>query len=371
MRADIVLRSATSRSYRAAAVQGLFDIPVAAEQSVRVTAELPLEGLDWKVGVIVGASGSGKSTIARALWPAELVDASAFTWNGDCILDDFPDMQPDVIGRHLTAVGLGSTPVWLRPHRVLSTGQRFRAELARALAERPDGLVVFDEYTSVVDRTVAMAASAAVAKHVRRGSQQFIAVTCHRDVLAWLEADWVYDTDRGRFALTRECLRRPEIPVRIREGSREAWSLFRGHHYLSGELAGGARVLLAYVELDGDERLAGFIGLLPRLISRGSTKSWLRGHRLVVLPDLQGLGIGNRMVECAAEALWMRERVRYCETSSAPGFLSHRRRRPEMWHLVDGPRMRGPSQSRSRSIRTSAGRLAVTYEYVPEELRAS
>jgi len=45
----------------------------------------------------------------------------------------------------------------------------------------------------VVDRTVAKIGSAAVAKAVRSGRtcRQFVAVSCHRDVLDWLEADWV------------------------------------------------------------------------------------------------------------------------------------------------------------------------------------
>ena len=48
-------------------------------------------------------------------------------------------------------VGLGDVPTWLRPYRVLSTGQQFRANLARVLCEAP-ARVVIDEFTSVVDR---------------------------------------------------------------------------------------------------------------------------------------------------------------------------------------------------------------------------
>ena len=44
------------------------------------------------------------------------------------------------------------------------------------------GCAVFDEYTSVVDRTVAQIGTAALAKTVRARGQQFVAVTCHEDV---------------------------------------------------------------------------------------------------------------------------------------------------------------------------------------------
>lgn len=377
MRADVTLRSPTPTSFRAARVQGMFDIPAAAEQTVELHAELPLEGEEWAVGAIVGGSGTGKTTIAQTLWPAAL--DRRFTWNAPCLLDAFPAQlgASDVIGL-LTAVGLSSAPVWLRPYDVLSNGQRFRADLARALAlggvmqTRDDGSgaeVVFDEFTSVVDRDVAKAASVAVAKHCRRTGTRFVAVTCHRDVLPWLECDWVYDTDRQLFEWTRGRLRRPPVRLCVRAGSRDAWPLFRGHHYLSRDLARHARVFLAYVELDGQQRLAGFFSVVPRLIARGSSRDWVQGHRIVVLPDLQGLGIGNRMVEAAAEQLWERDRLRYIETSSAPGFVSHRRRHPEMWRLERGPSMKAPSASRSRAVRTSAGRLTTTWTYLPEALR--
>lgn len=375
MKVELRLTSPTSRSFRAASVEGRFDVPHQPEQVVEITAELPLEDEEWSVGAIVGASGTGKSSIARAAFGDQFVEPGSFQWTADCLLDDFPDgLTPAEIASLLTSVGLSSTPVWLRPYRVLSTGQRFRAELARALAVNTSvnispPVIAFDEFTSVVDRTVAKAASVAIAKHARRSGTRFVAVTCHHDVLPWLEADWVYDTDRGSFYWARGRLQRPGIPLRLRAGTREAWPLFRGHHYLTRTIAPGARILLAYVELDGVERLAGFFSMIPRLMHRGSDKSWLRGHRTVVLPDYQGLGIGNRMVELGAEQLWQQKRIRYSATTAAPALIAHRRQHPEMWQLSEGPSMKGPSVSRSRKIITSAGRLTTTWIYLPEEMR--
>ena len=75
----------------------------------------------------------------------------------------------------LSSIGFSSPPAWLRPFPVLSTGQQFRALLARLLAEAAGELVVCDEFTSVVDRTVAQVGSAALARTVRQRGQQFIA----------------------------------------------------------------------------------------------------------------------------------------------------------------------------------------------------
>lgn len=79
-----------------------------------------------------------------------------------------------------------------------------RVDIARALClGKP--LVVFDEFTSVVDREVAKVSSYAISKAVRKSNKKFIAVTCHYDVVDWLEPDWVFCTD------TMECERKKEI----------------------------------------------------------------------------------------------------------------------------------------------------------------
>lgn len=222
---DITLSSPTPKSFRAAKVEGMFDVPHAEEQRVRLAGDIPLESLgDWSVGAIVGASGAGKSSVATEVFGPDVV--KGFDWREDCLLDDFgPDLTPKEIVLALSSVGLSSPPVWLRPYRVLSTGQKFRADLARALIENK-GVVVYDEFTSVVDRQVAKATSVSVAKHVRRYNRRFVGVSCHKDILPWLEPDWVFDVDTMDFS--KERLRRPELRIEIREGKRTDWPRFRG-----------------------------------------------------------------------------------------------------------------------------------------------
>ena len=62
------------------------------------------------------------------------------------------DMQ-DIVNA-LTHVGMGSTPEWITPYQYLSTGQKMRADLAFCLLNDQE-TIVFDEFTSVVDRQVA------------------------------------------------------------------------------------------------------------------------------------------------------------------------------------------------------------------------
>lgn len=110
----------------------------------------------------------------------------------------------DEIEKMFYAVGFGSVPSWLKPYNVLSNGEKMRVELARAMLE--SDFIVFDEFTSVVDRQVAQTASMAINKAVHRMNKQFIAVTCHYDVLEWLQPDWVFDTNEMRcfFTISRD-----------------------------------------------------------------------------------------------------------------------------------------------------------------------
>lgn len=144
----------------------------------------------FKIGVIVGASGSGKSTLLKNFGQEESPE-----WDrAKSIVSHFE--SPDEAISKLGAVGLNSIPSWYKPYQILSNGEKFRADLARKLKTN----AVIDEFTSVVDRNVAKAASVSLARYVKNSNiSNIILSTCHRDILKWLEPDWVIDTDTGEF----------------------------------------------------------------------------------------------------------------------------------------------------------------------------
>jgi ABC-type ATPase with predicted acetyltransferase domain len=147
---------------------------------------------------MVGRSGSGKTSIAKQLFPdAYLRD---FKYKNKCVLDDFPQhFETCVITKMLCGLGFTSPPDWLKAYDCLSQGEKKRVDIARALCLDKQ-LVVFDEFTSVVDREIAKVSAFAISKAVRRSSKKFIAVTCHYDVIDWLEPDWVFCTDTMEFS---------------------------------------------------------------------------------------------------------------------------------------------------------------------------
>lgn len=205
-------------------MQGLFD--VAPAKASEQTWDVDLSGLpaEWNVGVIVGPSGAGKTTVARELFGQDLV--AGWPWPDDkSILDGFPAGMgiKDITGL-LSSVGFSSPPAWLRPFHVLSNGQQFRVNLARTLAEKP-GLAVVDEFGSFVHQQVRQVAAAAVAKAVRRRGGQFVAVMCHADAVEYFEPDWIVEVEPGqpvRAKHVRGLVRRPPIELGIFPTTAEA-----------------------------------------------------------------------------------------------------------------------------------------------------
>ena len=248
--------------------------------------EIP-EGLpkEYNIGVIVGASGTGKSTLLNNFGLPKII-----RWDDDkSIVSHFAN--PNEAIELLSAAGLMSVPDWVKPYFALSNGQKFRANLSRSIEDN----AVIDEFTSVVDRNVARAASNAMSRYIRKNNIKNVTIaTCHRDVLEFLEPDWVIDTDRGEWFVGRY-LKRPELHLTIYPCKNTIWSYFAEHHYLSETINKAAHCYLAIWE----GRLVGFESVIA--YPSGTVKHAFREHRLVIHPDYQGFGFGHTLSEVVAQ----------------------------------------------------------------------
>jgi hypothetical protein len=383
---DVEVTCPVHDSFRVQQIAGMFDVPLTEKASERFQVEVPDPSESWQIGLIVGPSGSGKSTIAREAFGAALYAGA--DWPADrAVIDCFGDLSLRRVVDLFTAVGFGSPPSWVKPYAVLSNGERFRCDLARALGRglgaRDWGLqelqppvpspqpplVAFDEFTSVVDRNVAKVCSAAIAKGIRRGHLpcRFVAVTCHYDVAEWLEPDWVLDMASGELRRSSPgqgsaaadsaggLFRRPTIQLEIHRCRHAAWQLFKRHHYLSGSLAVGARCYLT----TWNGVPVNFCATLPVI----TKKNHRRFTRIVTLPDFQGIGIGMRAVAAVA-ALHRAEGHRINVTSSHPALIRHCAASP-LWKAVNVKKTGGQrANSRFPAYRSAAGRAVVSFEYV-------
>ena len=180
-----------------ALVQKCFDYKFTGESKV-YPFEIPPEILKLNVNIIqiVGPSGAGKSTFLKAFakagrgwhFPRKRYD------NNIALVSNFLPEPKEGLDA-FTAVGLGSKPLLVRPRNVLSTGEGFRADMALNLEDN----VMIDEYTSVINREVAMSASNGIQRYIRKkGYKNVILCGCHKDIVPFLKPDILIDLEVGK-----------------------------------------------------------------------------------------------------------------------------------------------------------------------------
>lgn len=357
MKIDVVVETPISQSVRAAQVSSMFDVPAAETARLEWHGEMPIEDKPWAVGLIVGPSGAGKTTIMRSLFG----EPEVFAWTGASVIDDFgKKFGVDAVTAICQAVGFNTIPAWLRPFRVLSNGEQFRVDLARRLLEGGD-LVVCDEFTSVVDRQTAHIGANAVQKYIRRNpGRRFVGVTCHYDLEDWLQPDWVFEPATMTFRWRSLCPR-PKLRCTIEPCGWQQWDAFHRFHYMTASLNHACRCFL--LRVDGVP--ASFLAMLFRPHPRVRT-IW-GGSRGVTLPDFQGMGLQFALNDRVASAFRARGlRVRHYPAH--PSYIRSFDRSPS-WRLEKLPgRVNSNKNATSTLDEGSKGsfgsRACAVFEYI-------
>ena len=309
---EIILNTTVINDSITEGISNSFDYIFSGDLSTSIS--VPQFPKHFQIGVIFGSSGSGKSVLLKNCFPAHPV----VIWDqSKSIASHFK--SSDEAAQMFGAVGLNSIPSWLKPEYALSTGEKFRANLARVLGDN----VAIDEFTSVVNREVATSCCVAISKHIRRNNlHNIVFASCHDDIIPYLQPDWIYNTDTKELCSGR-LLRRPNIELEVVACSWKAWDMFKSHHYLSSDINHASTCYMAIYK----NRPVAFLSLMN--LSNAHIRGAVREHRVVVLPDYQGMGIGNVFSEKIA-GLYVLSGRRYFVKTANPRMGEHRNK-SKLW----------------------------------------
>lgn len=299
---DFTLKSEISNSFRCKMAANSLDIDV----NKKSTHNLKIENINipenYNIGLIYGASGSGKTTLAKHLFGDTIF--KTILDEDKSILDQMPEsFDYKTCSEMLIGIGLNSVPCWIRPIKTLSNGQKARAEAVLLMCQN-NGIICIDEWTSVVDRTVAKAMSHCIQKFAKKQNKQIILLSCHYDILEWVKPDWLIDCNKQEFILpTSEIFffnEREKLEFTIKEVGRETWRYFSKYHYLSDKLPGGK--IHTYGLFFGENQIGFqcFANYVPNVKGK---KEIFHSNRTVVHPDYAGLGMGIILINKTSEII--------------------------------------------------------------------
>ncbi len=357
---NIIKKHVPEKTFRVSSIIGTYDLQT--DNIIeKFEGEINLSE-NWQIGLIVGKSGTGKTTISKQLF--ENIIVKKYNYSAKSVVDDMPkECSVKEICKAFNSVGFSSPPSWLKPYSVLSNGEKMRCDLAKAILS-DNKEFAFDEFTSVVDRNVAKIGSLAMQKAIRKTNKKFIAITCHHDVEDWLMPDWVFNTDTMTFqSFEGQKKNRPKIKFEIFETKQKSkyWKMFSKYHYLSHSHNNAARVFLLAV----NDEIAGFCSVLP--FPHPKLKNHWKEHRTVMFPDYQGVGLGNKLSNNVAEIL-KKNGKGFISTSSNPAFIFSRSN-DKNWIITRKGRTSsgsgsGKIQNKNKKGSTSSNRITVSFKYV-------
>jgi len=135
--------------------------------------------------------------------------------------------------------------------------------------------------------------------------------------------------------------------------------MFSKYHYLSSRHNNAANVFICMI----DDEIAGFISVLH--FPHPKVKNMKKVHRLVVLPDYQGFGVGGRMLNEIAK-IYCNQKNRFSIVTSAPSLINSLKK-SKQWICKSFGRNnphKGDLKTNVENISTgSENRVTVSFEY--------
>jgi ABC-type multidrug transport system ATPase subunit len=199
---DIKLKSEIFKNFRCQVAANSLDIDVNKKSEHHLHIENVKIPENWNLGLVYGSSGSGKTTCIKKIFGDDVFNIKIN--EEEPIINQLNEnLTYDECANLLNGIGLNSVPCWIRPVKTLSNGQKARAE-AVLLMTKGEDIIFIDEWTSVVDRTVAKAMSLCIAKFAKKHNKKIVLLSCHYDILEWLNPDWLIDCNKEKFELSKQ-----------------------------------------------------------------------------------------------------------------------------------------------------------------------
>lgn len=300
---DVKLESEIFTNFRCQVAANSLDIDVKKKSIHHLKIDNVNIPKDWNIGIVYGASGSGKTSTIKNIFGNDIFE-NVLNEN-EPIINQLPkELNYDECANILNGIGLNSVPCWVRPVKTLSNGQRARAEAALLMTSNKE-IIFIDEWTSVVDRTVAKAMSVCLNKYAKKINKKIVVCTCHYDIIEWLSPNWLIDCNKQEFILPKNdnffFSEREKLQFDIKKIDRSTWKYFSKYHYLSEKLPGGKIYLYG---LFYDENQIGFQCFANYTPHKANTKIIYHSNRTVIHPDYNGLGLGIKLINETSKLLY-------------------------------------------------------------------
>jgi uncharacterized protein len=180
----------SNTGYTARALAGMFGLADSSGRRVVLCEELKIDLSPGQILFITGPSGSGKTCLLqilkRCFWP--YLDLNEIVPDPEKILPDQFDLPLPAALEFLSLAGLADATIFLRTPGELSDGQRFRFQLALALARKPKYLFI-DRFADDLDRLTAQILAVNIRKFATRFNTAFVLASPNSDFIDQLRPE--------------------------------------------------------------------------------------------------------------------------------------------------------------------------------------
>lgn len=309
-----------------------------APRMARHAARLDSRLQPGQIALITGPSGSGKSSLARALLdrcPSAVASDSARVDPASPLVDALTGPLARRLAI-LSSVGLADARIFTRRAGVLSVGERARFEIALAINHAGHAAhasarsqsahpttIILDEFASTLDRPTALRVAHLLRRSVDRSTfpLRVVCITAHDDLTPALRPDVSMHVGSiaPRAASTRPDHADSTNPIgRIEPGTIADLAALASHHYRAGSPAvlAGPRSILRCIDPATSELMGVLALAMPTLNAPWRDAIWparyrtrdkradaARLHRelrciarVIVSPRHRGLGVASLLV---------------------------------------------------------------------------